>query len=272
MPVLQPRGDKSPRFGLFPFRSPLLRKSLLLSFPGGNEMFQFPPFATYAYGFSARQFGHPGLNARLTAPPGFSQSSTPFFAFWRLDIPHTPLVAWPHCSRSPPVPVCTGTFMRGKNMLPLPSPQKVSRGLSIRSFSKGSCRSKNHNPSACAFEIAIPKMQLLSLPNCQRSNRCRENSVSRKLHRLAALLSSFEAFFGPSLQQCIHSTGLPPAVHPVSEAYGGDGARTRNLRLAKPALSQLSYTPDISWNRDPMWTHVDSNHGPRPYQGRALTN
>ena len=61
-------------------------------------MFQFPGFATYAYGFSARQFGYPGINARLTASPGFSQSSTPFFAFWRQDIPHTPLVAWPHCS------------------------------------------------------------------------------------------------------------------------------------------------------------------------------
>ena len=32
------------RFGLFPFRSPLLRKSFLLSFPLGNEMFQFPRF------------------------------------------------------------------------------------------------------------------------------------------------------------------------------------------------------------------------------------
>ena len=30
------------RFRLFPFRSPLLRESLLLSFPQGTEMFQFP--------------------------------------------------------------------------------------------------------------------------------------------------------------------------------------------------------------------------------------
>src|SRR5699024_5963484 len=29
-------------FGLFPFRSPLLRKSNFLSLPTGNEMFQFP--------------------------------------------------------------------------------------------------------------------------------------------------------------------------------------------------------------------------------------
>ena len=32
-------------FGLFPFRSPLLRESLLLSLPRGTEMFQFPRFA-----------------------------------------------------------------------------------------------------------------------------------------------------------------------------------------------------------------------------------
>ncbi len=34
------------RFRLFPFRSPLLRESLLISFPGGTEMFHFPPFAS----------------------------------------------------------------------------------------------------------------------------------------------------------------------------------------------------------------------------------
>jgi hypothetical protein len=33
------------RFRLFPFRSPLLRESLLISFPAGTEMFQFPAFA-----------------------------------------------------------------------------------------------------------------------------------------------------------------------------------------------------------------------------------
>ena len=32
------------RFGLFPFRSPLLRESRLFSFPQGTEMFQFPWF------------------------------------------------------------------------------------------------------------------------------------------------------------------------------------------------------------------------------------
>ena len=64
-------------------------------------MFQFPRWALHTYGFSVQLFGNLGLNARLTAPPSLSQSSTPFIASWRPDIPHTPLVAWPHWPRPP---------------------------------------------------------------------------------------------------------------------------------------------------------------------------
>jgi hypothetical protein len=95
-PVLQPPPDESERFRLFRVRSPLLTESRFLSFPRGNEMFQFPPFAPCTYGLGAWSFGHPGINARLTTSPGLSQSSTPFIACWRPDIPHMPLVAWPH--------------------------------------------------------------------------------------------------------------------------------------------------------------------------------
>ena len=35
-------------FGLFPVRSPLLRESLLFSFPMGTKMFQFPTSALYS--------------------------------------------------------------------------------------------------------------------------------------------------------------------------------------------------------------------------------
>ena len=40
-----PHCPRTARFRLFPFRSPLLRESMFLSFPGGTKMFQFPPFA-----------------------------------------------------------------------------------------------------------------------------------------------------------------------------------------------------------------------------------
>ncbi len=39
------------RFGLFPFRSPLLRESRLLSLPPGTEMVPFPGFASSPYEF-----------------------------------------------------------------------------------------------------------------------------------------------------------------------------------------------------------------------------
>ena len=39
------------------------------------------------------QFRNPGINARLSTSPGFSQTSTPFIAFRYQDIPRAPLVA-----------------------------------------------------------------------------------------------------------------------------------------------------------------------------------
>ena len=40
--------------GLVPVRSPLLRESLLMSFPPANEMFQFAGFASTPYEFRRR--------------------------------------------------------------------------------------------------------------------------------------------------------------------------------------------------------------------------
>ena len=45
------------RFRLIPLRSPLLRESSFLSFPGDTEMFQFPPFPPHTYVFSMRSPG-----------------------------------------------------------------------------------------------------------------------------------------------------------------------------------------------------------------------
>ena len=48
--VLQPQSKDW--FGLFPFRSPLLRKSIFLSFPPVTKMFQFTGFYSFTYVFS----------------------------------------------------------------------------------------------------------------------------------------------------------------------------------------------------------------------------
>jgi hypothetical protein len=47
--------------GLFRVRSPLLAESLLMSVPPGTEMFQFPGFASYHYGFMIRYLLRGGL-------------------------------------------------------------------------------------------------------------------------------------------------------------------------------------------------------------------
>ena len=49
---------------------------------------------------------------------------------------------------------------------------------------------------------------------------------------------------------------------------GDEGTRTPGIRLAKAALSQLSYIPRV-WRE---WAFQGSNLRPRPYQRRALTS
>ena len=80
--------------GLFRVRSPLLAESLLMSFPPGTEMFQFPGFASLHYVFMQRYpcgwvapFGYPRINAcsrlpvalrsvpRPSSPPGAKAST-----------------------------------------------------------------------------------------------------------------------------------------------------------------------------------------------------
>ena len=70
--------------GLLRFRSPLLAESLLMSFPPGTEMFQFPGFASRTYVFSTGSpcggvspFGHPRINDRSHLPAAFRSVPRP---------------------------------------------------------------------------------------------------------------------------------------------------------------------------------------------------
>ena len=90
-----PQEDKSSWFGLFPFRSPLLRESHSLSIPPLTEMFHFSGFASsrlciqrgivIADGVSP--FGNPWIGL-FAAPRGLSQLVASFFARCRQGI-HT---------------------------------------------------------------------------------------------------------------------------------------------------------------------------------------
>ena len=76
----------------------------MLSFPQGTEMFQFPWFPLPALcvqtgvtphdGCRVSPFGHPRINARSTAPRGFSQSPTSFIGSRRQGIHRWLFVAW----------------------------------------------------------------------------------------------------------------------------------------------------------------------------------
>ena len=83
-------------FRLFPVRSPLLGESRLLSFPRGTEMFQFPRFASAAYGFSggyasitSRGFPHSGIRGSEPAC-GFPRLIAACHALHRFLAPRHP--------------------------------------------------------------------------------------------------------------------------------------------------------------------------------------
>ena len=88
-------------FGLFPFRSPLLRESRFLSFPPATKMFQFTGLPSPALWIQAETrahyhawvcpFGHPGIKGWSAPPPGFSQPPTSFIGSWRQGIHRVPL-------------------------------------------------------------------------------------------------------------------------------------------------------------------------------------
>ena len=77
---------------------------MLLSFPVGTEMFQFPTFplpvlcvqtgVTPHDGCRVSPFGHPRINALSAAPRGFSQPDTSFIGAQRQGIHRWLFVAW----------------------------------------------------------------------------------------------------------------------------------------------------------------------------------
>ena len=104
-PVRQRHQALTPRrFRLIPFRSPLLRESLLLSFPWATEMFQFAQFPLPALcvqtGVTLHDecrvspFGHPRIEAWSAAPRGFSQPPTSFIGSTCQGIHRWLFVAW----------------------------------------------------------------------------------------------------------------------------------------------------------------------------------
>ena len=86
---------------LFPFRSPLLRESRLISVPPVTEMFQFSGFApmdlciqsTVTLAGRVSPFGNLRISAHLPAPRSLSQAVASFIACNRQGIHHMHLFA-----------------------------------------------------------------------------------------------------------------------------------------------------------------------------------
>ena len=101
--VPQPREDKSSRFRLFRFRSPLLTESLRFLFLGLLRCFTSPRLASPDYEFIRTimpcyrhwvvPFGNPRIKACYAAPRGLSQPATSFIASWHQGIHRLHLVA-----------------------------------------------------------------------------------------------------------------------------------------------------------------------------------
>ena len=90
------RRQRRPRFGLLRVRSPLLAQSLLLSFPPGTKMFQFPGFApSYARcrdrSRRVSPFGHPRVIGHLPLTAAFRSLSRPSSPPRATGIPRAPL-------------------------------------------------------------------------------------------------------------------------------------------------------------------------------------
>jgi hypothetical protein len=89
--------------GSIPFRSPLLRESLLISFPRGTEMFHFPRLSlpclcvqqgvTPHYRCWVPPFGNPRITGYSAPTRGLSQPFTPFIDSWCQGIHRVPFLS-----------------------------------------------------------------------------------------------------------------------------------------------------------------------------------
>ena len=89
---------------LFPFRSPLLRESLLMSFPRGTEMFHFSRFASYCYDTYLLIGGFP--HSDIAGSQDIAASPTLFagcHVFLRLWLPRHPPYALNYLTIQPQI-------------------------------------------------------------------------------------------------------------------------------------------------------------------------
>ena len=225
-----------PRFGLRPFRSPLLRASRLISCPRGTEMFQFPRCASAppmcsadGDGTPSRRvppFGHPRIKACVRLPEAFRSLPRPSSAQGTEASTVRPSLPLGRPPRAPP-----------RSARPSPPAHARSRGRACRPASpRGSGSSPTTAPPALrrfpALPIApgtpgSPDMPCLFVPRALPTRTIPARSGSARCPSPRVLCARL----------------LPSALVKV-QPFGGHGRnRTADLLLAKQALCPTELRP-----------------------------
>ena len=226
--------------GLVRFRSPLLAESRLMSVPPGTEMFQFPGFASWAYGFSPGSPKGRGFPIRtsadqrsLASPRGFSQRATSFIASRRQGIHRTPL----SCSGQNKRPAThnnnqptnqrhsSKTKRRRHRRPPLPPPER---------------RTMDERTTGGRTAPSITQ-HIQSRFSCERTNRRRLPAKTRQGRRRQRVSQAGKPAKAGGTDTRTHTRLHARRPHPCGP--GGDRVRTDDPLLAKQVLSQLSYAP-----------------------------
>ena len=133
------------------------------------------------------------------------------------------------------------------------------------------------NRSSFVACYALHRLSVPRHPPCALCSLITQRDVSTRCLRFAMQLSrcACDARWSqiPEDLPSDHcSSPDPRMISNALKAGGDDRARTGDLLRAREALSQLSYVPGPVPSFLQWWAIVDLNYGPRPYQGRALTN
>ena len=233
-------------FGLLPVRSPLLRESFLFlevlrcfSSPGAPRVAPVPGH----HAGRVAPFGDPWITGCQRLPRAFRCVAASFIGRKRQGIHRAPINA--DLSSAPSIP------------RPAVVPRPARAPGAVRPV--GSSPSPDPPRRVRSRSVAFDVVDLVLVLQCGVGQHVRIANDAG-CPRPRSLVDSARSVVKVQTDALARVAG------------GAAGVRTPDLRRAKAALSRLSYGPALATtNRNERWARLDSNQGPRPYQGRALT-
>jgi hypothetical protein len=243
----------------------------ILSLPPGTEMFQFPgcpPHRSAVTGYDAGRvapFGHPRIAGCQRLPGAFRRVAASFLGRRRLGIHRAPSSAAsparPPAPRSPRDPATGaapgqrrdgGRAVRGGRVLLDPS---FRASCVLRGSWCVWCRCRGEAPRSptAAGPWSVPRARL---------SRC----IAGRGRKTGAAARGGAG--GPRWSRGDSNPGPPPCKGGALPAKLRPPVRGDRER--SPADGSLVLPSPVA-RRPARWARLDSNQGPRPYQGRALT-